>query len=193
MTRLERPALPPPSLLDEHVAVPIEFDWHEVCPVVLCDDGRPLAPLLDPVASVYRLRFVVPDRPCDHRVQYVGQTDNIRRRMQNYRSPSSGRQHSTNQKIRDAIVQTIDFQGSVTLDMVTDARGGAGEARLNLKRQVCRLLVEAAAVLSAAERDQAMLLNADEMKQFGERLGTRTNDEEGWLPARPSTYQHLLE
>lgn len=49
-------------------------------------------------------------------------------------------------------------------------------------------------MLSAAERDQAMLLNADEMKQFGERLGTRTDDDEdGWIPARPSTYQHLFE
>jgi hypothetical protein len=113
--------------------------------------------------------------------------------MADYRNPSSGPRQRTNRKIHDAIVNTRLFDGTVSLDLAVDVHAGKRPiGPLNMDRQVCRLLAESAAILLVAHRQEMMLLNADEMKQWSEHLSVISDDDEdGWSPFRPPEYQSL--
>src|SRR5437773_251493 len=124
MTRLSRPALRPPKRLRGTTAVSLQFAWEELDELALCDNDRPLCSRdLPAEGAVYRLRFHVQDRSDDHIAWYVGETENLRRRMEQYRNPSKDRPNSTNHKIHDAIVSTKLLKGTVALDRVIEAHG----------------------------------------------------------------------
>ena len=122
--------------------------------VVLDESGRPRFPALPTQPAAYRLTFtgVGPDRV------YMGETDNTRRRGQNYRTP--GPSQRTSLRINALLRDHLAAGGTAALAIASTAeviRDGLG-ARLDLAGKAGRVLAEHAA-LAAATLDGEEVLN----------------------------------
>jgi hypothetical protein len=113
--------------------------------VVLDESGRPRFPALPTQTAVYRLTFtgVGPDRV------YIGETDNTRRRGQNYRTP--GPSQRTSLRINALLCDHLAAGGTVavatasTAEVIRDGR----PALLDLAIKAGRVLAEHAALVTA--------------------------------------------
>lgn len=85
--------------------VAVEFEWQPVGEVTLVD-GKPRFPSLPRAPGAYRLAFYVPDAAA--RV-YIGETDDLHRRAQNYRTPGPMQRTSLrmNQELVDALTRGV--------------------------------------------------------------------------------------
>lgn len=81
---------------------------------------------------------------------YIGESDNVSRRMENYRNP--GPTQPTNQRMHARIREVLDAGGSTTLTVSLDAM--IDEQALDLATRPARLLAENAALVHAERRGE---------------------------------------
>jgi hypothetical protein len=135
-------ASPPVASLDptgESVSASITFEWLSGGALTLVD-GKLAFPGMPSSPAVYRFALGDLTGPDRH---YVGESENLARRMGNYRHPAPTQ--PTNQRLHKRIVDTIAGGGQVHLAVVLTAELD-GEA-LDLRSKAARRLVENAALL----------------------------------------------
>lgn len=130
--------------------VAVEFEWRRVGDI--WSDGRPAFPALPVAPGLYRFTFESPGAA--PRV-YIGETDELRRRAQSYRTP--GTSQRTNVRMNQELLEAIQSGARVWCAVVTEAfislNGGASQP-LDLSRKTGRLIVENAAMAAIlAERE----------------------------------------
>jgi hypothetical protein len=92
---------------------------------------------------------------------YIGETDNLRRRVGNYRNPGPTQQ--TSQRLHDELVRHLASGGVVSLSVAVEAEIETGGQRstLPLARKTARVFAEHAALALVYVDDAADILNAD--------------------------------
>ncbi|MFS8102681.1 hypothetical protein LFM09_36690 [Lentzea alba] len=131
--------------------------WRVGGEVGLSDD-KLVFPRLPRVAAIYRLTFAnSAGRP---RI-YVGETNNLRRRVGNYRNP--GPTQRTSQRLHDELVRHLAAGGTVSLSVAVEADIETDGQRsvLPLARKTARVLAEHAALALVYVDDVVDILNAD--------------------------------
>ncbi len=119
----------------------IEFHWQSVGEITL-QASTLCFPRLPECAGLYRIRLPV------SRSVYVGETINLRRRMQNYRTP--GGSQKTSIWVNRLLLERLGKSEPVMLETCTDALTtfDTKPQRADLTSKVMRVMVEHAAILS---------------------------------------------
>jgi hypothetical protein len=123
------------------VRVTVEFSWQEIGTISV-DAGRLRFPEAPATPGIYTFDF-------GDRV-YVGEADQLRRRLQHYRTPGSSQR--TNLRLNDFTLRLLQAGGSVTVRTVTNAvvEIDGVRATLDLRQKAARQLVENAALTAAS-------------------------------------------
>ena len=140
----------PPILADE-VAVSVRFSWRHLGELHLDAAGKvAFPPALPQAPGLYCMHFTAtgPERP--ERL-YIGETDNLRRRLaSNYRNP--GPRQQTSLRINKALRTHLADGGAATLAITLSAQLAEPDREpepLDLTRKAGRLLAESAALVLA--------------------------------------------
>jgi hypothetical protein len=125
----------------------VEFQWTEVGEVRLGDDGKLAFPRLLFKPGVYAFRFAGHEPA----TMYIGETDNLQRRVAHYRNP--GPTQSTHIRLNQRIRNHLANQGRIAMDVILTARIQIDLAtdELNLASVRGRRMLENVALV-AAER-----------------------------------------
>lgn len=164
-----RPADPPEAADQLSVAAPanapvavdvsVRFTWQQLGSATLDVGGKVAFPRpLPPAPGLYRMHLVALDADHDDRF-YIGETDNLRRRLgNNYRNP--GPRQRTSLRINQSLREHLAANGrvEVALCLGADLTHGGRTEPLDLTRKAGRLLAESAALV-LAQRDGAQLEN----------------------------------
>lgn len=129
----------------EVVDAAVQFEWRAAGCFTM-EGGRPKAPRVPAVPGIYRFSF----ETIDGRTAsvYVGETDNLQRRMAHYRNP--GPTQVTNQRLHARMVEHLGGGGRVELSVTTEVEsGGQG---VDLSQKATRLLTEREVVAQLARR-----------------------------------------
>jgi hypothetical protein len=147
--RLERggPTLHParqasePNLVPtgEALMIALEARWLFAGDITLVGEQL-TCPTLPTSPGVYRLTISPPDAQPDER--FVGETDNLRRRVNQYRRP--GVSQLANTKLNKQMIRRLGRGGRVEVHIITEATAGAagGDQPLDLGRKEIRRLIE---------------------------------------------------
>lgn len=140
-----------PAQVAEEVAVSVRFSWQQLGALTLERNGKVAFPRPLPQApGLYRMHFTAtgPDRLDRF---YIGETDNLRRRLaSNYRNP--GPRQQTSLRVNEALRAHLAAGGVVTLGVALTAELGERDRDpepLDLTRKAGRLLAESAALVLA--------------------------------------------
>lgn len=147
----------PPGGADRAVAptcLSVEFFWQSAGEIHLQHEGLRF-PRLPERAGLYRIRLPV------SRSVYVGETVNLRRRMQNYRTPGASQKTSiwVNNHLRDRL-----GEGELALlETCTDAMTTFSTIRqdADLTSKIVRVMIEHAAILSEKQANWTPLNKAN--------------------------------
>lgn len=120
------------------VTVEISFVWTEIGAASLIDDGTLLFPDAPKTAGLYRFA-VQSERRAG---VYVGETVNLRRRFQQYRTP--GARQQTNLRLNKVLVDALKSGGMVSVSIVE----AAAVSNWNLTDKIHRVMLEHAAIAS---------------------------------------------
>ncbi|WP_372614838.1 GIY-YIG nuclease family protein [Aquicoccus sp.] len=135
--------------------VQVSFAWHSAGEILKDAEAKPRFPRLSTAPGLYRLRL-----PHDRSV-YVGETINLRRRMQNYRTPGS--RQKTSIWVNKLICAVLNDNRCILLETCTDLRlliDGRDETA-NLSSKTVRCVAENAALLSEIGNGWTPLNKAD--------------------------------
>lgn len=141
------------------VDVTVMLRWLASADVVLDQGGKPHFGELPAVPGLYRMTF----RPLfdvGRTRRYVGQTDNLRRRLNaNYRSP--GPRQRTSLRLNAALRAHLGEGGAVEIAVATEAvvSVSGSQSALDLRLRSSRMLAESAAVVAALAAGDCELLN----------------------------------
>lgn len=132
----------------------LHADWQASGPITLDDQGKLLFSQPPITPGAYELRLL---GTAD--AAYVGETDNLRRRLRHYRNP--GRSQRTNIRMNDEMLQHIADGHHIALRTCTSAVVTTGIAThaLDLEDKASRQLVESAHIL-LLRRQGVRILNA---------------------------------
>ena len=139
----------------EPVRIRLEFHWQFLGQVQPDADGRLQFPAAPRKPGLYRFRLCS-NGPARH---YVGETDELRRRFQHYRTPGPSQQ--TNIRMNGEFRDHMATGGSIEVDIVTDriaVTAGNEPVTVNLSNKAMRRLLEHAALVDDAAAG-AKLLN----------------------------------
>jgi hypothetical protein len=144
--------------LEPQIDVRVVLRWLEAARVVLDGDGMLSFPRVAAMPGLYR--FARPGTVPNQRPSvYIGETNNLRRRMTGYRHP--GPTQDTNLRINALLRECLVGGGSIEVTTATAAivylSGEPTELDLNLKAG--RLLAENAALLTALAKNDAEVIN----------------------------------
>lgn len=137
-----------------------EFDVRIVsqwsfCGVVRLDGAnRIVFPKTEAIPGIYRFTINAQD---SKRI-YIGETDNLQRRMQHYRTP--GKSQQTNIRLGKAIQKALETGGEVNLFVITERvflTIGKEKQQMILNKKSERVLLEHAALCEAAANGHATL------------------------------------
>ncbi len=152
---LDQTTLPPVESVDARVV----FEWHRLGSASLDAAGKIVFPRPLPAdPGLYRFLLTAPD--AQDRI-YIGESDNLRRRLaSNYRNPGP-RQH-TSLRVNGVLVEHLRAAGQVTIDIavaasLTVADGSAVD--VDLGRKAGRLLAESVALVLAQLTGDAAIEN----------------------------------
>lgn len=141
----ERRTRAPVTSTGEVVDAAVRFEWRAAGSFTMAG-GRPKAPRVPAVPGIYRFSFETGDGRTAG--VYVGETDNLQRRMAHYRNP--GTTQVTNQRLHARMVEHMEGGGRVELAVTTDVESG-GHA-VDLSEKAARLLTEREVVAQLARR-----------------------------------------
>lgn len=137
------PSRPVPT--GQKVSATLAFEWLEAGKVRLDGSGKLAFPGMPARPGVYR--FNLCDTPSATPALYIGESDNLARRMGNYRNP--GPTQPTNQRLNTRIIEVIQAGGVVAVWMSTSV--AVDGQSLDLSSKPARLLAENAALVRAAQ------------------------------------------
>jgi hypothetical protein len=121
----------------EFIRTSVAYEWQSAGQVQVVGD-KLSPPVLPPRPGIYRFKI-----DSNNGISYyVGETDNLFRRMGHYRNP--GPSQPTNIRMSELLMKVHALEGTVTVDVVTSALLG-GES-LDLSHKAARYLVESAAL-----------------------------------------------
>ncbi len=136
--------------------VAVEFTWQPAGTIRL-EGSRPAFPALPETPGLYRFTFAFANGPTK---VYIGETDNLRRRAQQYRTP--GPSQATNLRMNNELTVALSRGTAVSVATITDATieldNGMNES-VDLSRKTGRLMLEnlaMAAVIAGRDADPAM-------------------------------------
>lgn len=127
----------------EAVTTTVRFAWSAAGSVLLDSTSKPAMPKLPARPGIYR--FTLRDDEDEIVGVYIGESDNLARRMGNYRNPGSGQ--PTNQRVNQRILVTLEHGGSVELAVAVEVTADGED--LDLARRPARLLAENLALIQA--------------------------------------------
>lgn len=131
----------------DKVALELRLAWRHAGTVGLDDAQRLRFPPVDIKPGLYRFEM----RDGDEVTLYVGESENLHRRLLQYRSP--GRKEGTNHRVCVELRRTLLSGGSVTLSIVTEDAWlcpQTGCVRATLESANQRKLMEQLAIFSIA-------------------------------------------
>jgi hypothetical protein len=131
------------------VEVSLAYEWHHAGGISL--ELKSLAmPKLGETPGIYR--FTLADRDGIHESYYVGESDNLSRRMAGYRNP--GPTQHTNVRMHERLRSILGASGSASVAVVVSATCSGEE--LDLSSKSARLLIESAALVDLAAKGVAV-------------------------------------
>ncbi len=128
------------------VSISISFEWIPFGAVTLDPNDKILFPKSPPCAGLYRFEF----SSAIGTTVYIGQTDQIARRFQHYRTPGPSQQTNLrlNQMMRDALANEGIVSVSIAIENISFLQEQIKhEADLTKKSE--RILLEHAAIVEA--------------------------------------------
>lgn len=137
----------PPIKLD------IEVSWQHLGELFIDHKERIAFPRTPLGPAVYR--FELKQSGCVE--YYIGETEEISRRLQQYRTP--GVTQRTNQRIKDLIVECLQKGGTVNVAIIPNGHAlyDEGELKIDLADYHQRKLIEATAIFAALMNHQDVL------------------------------------
>jgi hypothetical protein len=156
--RADTPSAAPLAPIGEPVDVHVVLQWADAGTVDLDAAGKLVFGTPDTVPGLYRMTLT--GGRLTRRQVYIGETDNLRRRLStNYRSP--GPSQRTSLRINALLREHLAAGGSVALATAVraDLRLAGAAATLDLGRKAARLLAENAALVTQQIRDDADIVN----------------------------------
>lgn len=146
----------PPHSWDEQtpLSCKIEMQWIPAGRVITAPNGGLIFPVVPRNPGLYRFRI----RLGNAESIYFGETTNLARRFQNYRTP--GPTQPTNQRIHEILIQALDNGGEIGVAVVYFGAWidfGAGRLVADLSQKATRCLLENAAITQGGGADIAML------------------------------------
>jgi len=123
----------------------VGFQWRDAGRVEIGPDGKLVFPELPGVPGIYR--FLSRDRQGSS--VYIGEAEDLKRRMQHYRTP--GPRQLTNLRLHRRIRDVLEGVGSVEVATATDATLDLDERPLplDISKKAFRRLLESAALAHA--------------------------------------------
>jgi hypothetical protein len=131
--------------------VGIQFEWRDAGEVRLDIAGKPEFPRLTTKPGVYAFRFAGPEGVTS---VYVGEAENLQRRVAHYRNP--GPTQATNIRVNERMRSHLSLNSRITMQLIVDAQvevDGNAEA-CDLSNAFARRFVENAALLAIAKTGQ---------------------------------------
>lgn len=128
------------------IHVSVELEWQPIGQVRLDESGRPAFPKASLRPGLYSFQF---DRAGDRTI-YIGETDQLDRRFQHYRTP--GPSQRTNLRPHALICETLKTGGAVSVSTATSGTikmKEGGERPADLAQKSERVLLEHAALCVA--------------------------------------------
>jgi hypothetical protein len=137
------------------VRVTVDLEWRSVGTVELGGDDSLRFPSMPVEPGIYR--FAVSGR--ERSAVYIGEADNLKRRMQHYRTP--GPTQPTNRRLNDELRRVLTADGRVDISIATNARLeiDGHHALANMRHKAHRVLAEHAALASAIEFGSDAVIN----------------------------------
>ena len=138
----------------ETVRIRLEFNWQFLGQLRPDGNGRLQFPATPRQPGLYRFRLSG-NGPARH---YVGETDELRRRFQHYRTPGSSQQ--TNIRMNAEFRDHMACGGSIEVDIVTDGiavTAGDEPVTVDLFDKAMRRLLEHAALVDEAAAGRKLL------------------------------------
>ncbi len=132
--------------------VKLTFCWS-LLDMVRLEHQKLVFPKTEPVPGIYRFTITTSVEKT-----YIGETDNLRRRMQHYRSPGPSQQ--TNVRLNRIIQEALKTGGSVWLSIITAKAhlvSATIKRQLGFEKKSERVLLEHAALLEAAINGNSVL------------------------------------
>lgn len=143
--------------IDLHVSISLQ--WKAGGEASLDGTGKPVSASLDSIPGLYRMTLT--GGGLTRQMVYIGETDNLRRRLSgNYRNP--GPRQQTSLRINALPCKHLSTEdGRVAVAIATDAelRITGADQHLDLTRKAGRLLAESAALVVQQIRDDADIAN----------------------------------
>jgi hypothetical protein len=128
------------------VELTMAFSWVPVGAVTLDEQQKVRFPKTGAQPGLYRFEIISVDGP----TQYIGETDQLSRRLQHYRTPGPSQQ--TNLRLNALLVEHLKRGDRVSLSAVTEgvtASCAGREHHVDLSVKSERVLLESAALLNA--------------------------------------------
>ena len=141
-------------MMESSVDIRLKFHWQCLGPVQAEDNGKLLFPVAPRRPGLYRFRLSG-NGGARH---YVGETDELRRRFQQYRTP--GNSQPTNLRMNAEFREHLTAGGRIRVDIVIEeiAVLAAGEpVEVNLAGKAMRRLLEHAALVDEAAAGTKLL------------------------------------
>lgn len=137
-----------------HEEVAVGLRWHFAGAVTLTSDCRLVFPKLGSVPGLYRFRFA------ERRAIYVGESNQLSRRMQNYRNPSPSQ--STSTWVNLELTRSLTAGELVLIETCTDIvmRNRNGTIPADLQSKAIRLIAENAAIVDEMQGEWTLLNKA---------------------------------
>ena len=131
----------------------LRLRWIKLGNLYLDRKERLKFPNCDSVPSVYRFRI----SSNEETEYYIGETDNLARRFQHYRTP--GPSQMTNIRLSQNMVDTLKHDGAVTVDLMDtrDARKKLEYDRSAFENKYVRRMYESAAILQSVKQQRVIL------------------------------------
>ena len=135
-------------------ALKLEYQWQGLGEIYLDHKGRLKFPDVTDMPAVYRLNIETKNGL--H--QYIGETDNLRRRVQGYRTP--GPTQPTNKRLRTIMTGTLTADKTVSIDILHMSQKQAGQSAefaYGMGNKFVRRLFENAAILNSLKSGHTLL------------------------------------
>jgi hypothetical protein len=140
------PLTAPGAIVMDQVEVTVSFVWIHIGSVYIDDKQRVKFPNTEKRPGLYRFEIIADDS----KYQYIGETDNLFRRMNNYRAPGSGQ--ATNIRLNAKLIESLTAGCQVSLSVMFEgptASCGSFEQHVDLALKSERILLESAAIFTA--------------------------------------------
>jgi hypothetical protein len=132
----------------EVVRASVRFEWLEGGSIVLDSTGKLAFPGLPAQPGIYR--FTLTDTDGLLVGVYIGESDNLARRMSNYRI--AGPTQPTNQRLNVRFRELLASEGNVVVALSTSVT--VDDVPIDLAAKPARLLAESAALISVSRAGQ---------------------------------------